>query len=61
MLMVCRVEILYAPILKLQKGVMSGVMRSVMNENQKSQSQVNVTALRCPRVKPGKRGLNSWL
>ncbi len=36
-----------APILKLQKGVMSEVMRSVMNENQKSQSQVHVTALRC--------------
>jgi hypothetical protein len=28
-----RIKILYAPILKLQKGVMSGVMRSVMNEN----------------------------
>ncbi len=36
--------LLYAPILKLQKGVMSGVMRLVMNENQKSQSQVHVTA-----------------
>ncbi len=47
--------------MKLQKGVMSGVMRSVMNENQKSQSQVHVTALRCLRVKPGKRGLNSRL
>ncbi len=29
--------------LKLQKDVMSGVMRSMMNENQKSQSQVHVT------------------
>jgi hypothetical protein len=28
----------------LQKGVMSGVMRSMMNENQESQSQVHVTA-----------------
>jgi hypothetical protein len=37
---------------------MSGVMRSVMNENQKSQSQVHVTALRCLRVKPIKQGLN---
>ncbi len=54
-------RLLYAPILKLQKGVMSGVMRSVMNENQKRQSQVHVTALRCLRFKPGKRGLNSWL
>ncbi len=32
--------------LKLQKGVMLVVMRSVMNENQKSQSQVHVTALK---------------
>ncbi len=53
--------LLYAPILKLQKGVMLGVMRSVMNENQKSQSQVHVTALRCLRFKPGKWGLNSRL
>jgi hypothetical protein len=30
--------------LKLQKGMMSGVMRSMMSENQKSQSQVHVTA-----------------
>ncbi len=37
-------RLLYAPILKLQKGVMLGVMRSMMNENQKSQSQVHVTA-----------------
>jgi hypothetical protein len=48
------IRLLYAPILKLLKGVMSGVMRSVMNENQKSQSQVHATALRCLRVKPGK-------
>ncbi len=54
-------RLLHAPILKLQKGVMSGVMRSVMNENQKSQSQFHVTALWCLRVKPGKRGLNSQL
>jgi hypothetical protein len=47
-------RLLYAPILKLQKGVMLGVMRSVMNENQKNQSQVHVTALRCLRFKPGK-------
>jgi hypothetical protein len=50
--------LLYAPNLKLQKGVMSGVMRSMMNENQKSQAQVHVTALRCLIFKPGKRGLN---
>ncbi len=37
------------------------VMRSMMNENQKSQSQVHVTALRCLRGKPGKRGFNSRL
>jgi hypothetical protein len=61
LMMVCRVKILYAPNLKFQKGVMSGVMRLVMNENQKSQSHVHVTALRCLRVKPGKRGLNSRL
>jgi hypothetical protein len=54
-------HLLYAPILKLQKGVMSGLMRSVMNENQNSQSQVHVTALRCLRFKPRKRGLNSQL
>jgi hypothetical protein len=28
-------RLLYAPILKLQRGVMLGVMRLVMNENQK--------------------------
>ncbi len=38
---------------------MSGLMRSVMNENQNSQSQVHVTALRCLRFKPGKQGLNT--
>jgi hypothetical protein len=48
-----RIKILYAPILKLQKGVVSGVMRSVMNENQKSQSH-HVTALWCLKFKPGK-------
>jgi hypothetical protein len=37
-------RLLYAPILKLQKGVMLGVMRLLMNENQESQSQVHVTA-----------------
>ncbi len=36
--------LIYATILKLQKGVMSGVMRSMMNENQESQSKVHVTA-----------------
>jgi hypothetical protein len=38
---------------------MSGLMKSVMNENQNSQSQVHVTVVRCLRFKPGKRGLNS--
>jgi hypothetical protein len=47
--------------LEVAEGVMSGVMRSLMNENQKSQSQVHVTALWCRRVKHGKRGLNSRL
>ncbi len=37
-------RLLYAPILKLQKGVMFWVMRLLMNKNQKSQSQVHVTA-----------------
>ncbi len=32
-----------------------------MNENQACQSQVHVTALRCLRVKPGKKGLNRRL
>jgi hypothetical protein len=49
----------YAPVLKLQKGMMSGLMKSVMNENQNSQEQVHVTAVRCLRFNPGKRGLNS--
>jgi hypothetical protein len=49
-------HLLYVPILKLQKGVMSGVMRSVMNENQRSKSQVHVTALQCLRVKPESKG-----
>jgi hypothetical protein len=51
-------RLLYAPILKLQKGMVSGLMKSVMNENQ-SQSQVLATALRYLRFKPGKWGLNS--
>ncbi len=51
--------LLYAPTLKLQKGMVSGLMKSVMNENQNSQSQVRATALRYLRFKPGKRGLNS--
>jgi hypothetical protein len=38
---------------------MSGLVKSVMNENQNSQSQVHVTALQCLRFKPGKRGLSS--
>jgi hypothetical protein len=54
-------RLLYAPILKLQKGMMSGLMKSVMNENQNSKSQVRATALRYLRFKPGKRGLNSPL
>ncbi len=49
---------LYAPNLKLQKGMVSGLMKSVMNENQ-SQSQALATALQYLRFKPGKRGLNS--
>jgi hypothetical protein len=40
---------------------MLGLMKSVMNENQNSQSQVRVIALRYLRFKPGKRGLNSPL
>jgi hypothetical protein len=54
-------RLLYAPNLKLQKGVMSEVMRSMMNDNQRSQSQVHVTALWCLIFKPRKRGLNSRL
>jgi hypothetical protein len=34
-------------------------MKSVMSENQNSQSQVHATASRYLRFKPGKRGLNS--
>ncbi len=52
-------RLLYAPILKLQKGMVSGLMKSVMSENQNSQTQVHVTASRYLRSKPGKRGLNS--
>jgi hypothetical protein len=51
-------RLLDAPILKLQKGMVSGLMKLVMNENQ-SQSQVLATALRYLRFKPGKQGLNS--
>jgi hypothetical protein len=40
---------------------MSGLMKSVMNENQNSQSQVRATAIWYLRFKPGKRGLNSPL
>jgi hypothetical protein len=40
---------------------MSGLMKSVINENQNSQSQVRATALRYLRFKPGKQGLNSPL
>jgi hypothetical protein len=49
---------LYAPILKLQKGMVLGLMKSVMNENQNSKSQVRATALQYLRFKSGKRGLN---
>ncbi len=51
--------LLYAPILKLQKGMVSGLTKSVMNENQNRQSQVHATASRYLRFKPGKRVLNS--
>ncbi len=51
--------LLYAPILKLQKGMVSGLMKSVGSENQNSQSQVHATASQYLRFKPGKRGLNS--
>ncbi len=40
---------------------MSMVMKLQMSENQACQSQVYVTALRCLRVKPGKKGLNRQL
>jgi hypothetical protein len=32
-----------------------------MSENEACQSEAHVTALRCPRVKPKKRGLNRQL
>ncbi len=51
--------LLYAPILKLQKGMVSQSMKMQMSENQNSQSQVRVTALWYLRFKPGKQGLNS--
>ncbi len=47
--------------LEVAEGCDVGVMRSMMKENQKSQSQVHVTALQCLIFKPGKRGLNSQL
>jgi hypothetical protein len=50
--------LLYAPILKLQKRMVSGLMKSVMNKNQNCQS---ATALWYLRFKPGERGLNSPL
>jgi hypothetical protein len=37
---------------------MSELMKSVMNKNQNSQSQVHVTTVQCLSFKPGKRGLN---
>ncbi len=52
-------RLLYAPILKLQKGMVSGLRKSVMSENQNSQPHVHATASRYLRFKPGKRGLNS--
>jgi hypothetical protein len=52
-------RLLYAPILKLQKGMVLGLMKLVMNENQNSQLQVLATALRYLRFQPGKQGLNS--
>ncbi len=51
-------RLLYALILKLQKGMVSGLMKSVMCENQNNWSQVLATALRYLRFKLGKRGLN---
>jgi hypothetical protein len=45
--------------LKFQKGMVSGLMKSVMSENHNKWSQVLATALRYLRVKPRKRGLNS--
>jgi hypothetical protein len=54
-----RIKILYAPILKLQKGKVSGLMKSVMSENHNNWSQVLATALWYLRVKPGIQGLNS--
>jgi hypothetical protein len=51
--------LLYATILKLQKGMVSGLMKSVMSENQNSQSHVHTTTSRYLRFKPGNRGLNS--
>jgi hypothetical protein len=40
---------------------MSGLMKLVMNENQNSQSQVQVTAFQYLRFKPVEGGLNSPL
>ncbi len=40
---------------------MSMVMKFQLSENQACQSKVHVTALRCLRNKPGKKGLNRRL
>jgi hypothetical protein len=39
--------------------MVSGLMKSVMSENQNNWSRVLATTLRYLRIKPGKRGLNS--
>jgi hypothetical protein len=52
-------RLLYAPILKLQKEMVSGLMKSVMSEKHNNWSQVLATALQYLRVQPRKRGLNS--
>jgi hypothetical protein len=40
---------------------MSMMMKLRMSENQACQTQVHVTALRCLKIKPGKKGLNRRL
>jgi hypothetical protein len=47
-------RLLYAPILKLQKGMVLGLMKLVMNESQNCQSQVRATTLWYLRFQPGK-------
>ncbi len=47
--------------LQLQKVLLLMLMKVWMNEKQSCHLQVHVTALRCLRVKPRKRGLNKRL